>query len=95
MLRLHCVAQHYDWGKPGADSAVARLKFLGEGRAPPTLGEAASRVDAARPFAEYWFGTHAAGPSKVHVAGEDVLLQDWLMVRGDLEIFCMRVPAVR
>ena len=26
MLRLNCIAQSYDWGKPGASSAVALLK---------------------------------------------------------------------
>jgi len=70
MLRLSCVAQQYDWGKLGTDSAVARLKGLGEG----------GGIDPTRPYAEFWFGTHPSGPSKVHTASGLVNLQDWLLV---------------
>ena len=84
MLRLRCVAQEYDWGKLGLSSAVGRLKHLGEGAA----------IDATRPYAEYWFGTHPSGPSRVRLAGEEgkeLLLQDWLLVRICSQSFlCLR-----
>ena len=73
MLRLSCVAQSYEWGKLGLASAVARLKAKGERAA----------IDEAVPYAEYWFGTHPSGPSRLHVDGKDVLLQDWLLAHGD------------
>ncbi len=34
MLRLQCVAQQYEWGKLGADSAVAKLKVRTPGPDP-------------------------------------------------------------
>lgn len=70
MLRLRCVAQQYDWGKVGTSSAVAQLQAAGEGTA----------IESSRPYAEYWFGTHPSGPSRVRVDGKDVLLHDWLAV---------------
>jgi len=70
MLRLNCVAQQYDWGKTGGASAVAQLKSKGEG----------VPIDEAAPYAEYWFGTHPSGPSRVaQPGGADVPLQDWLL----------------
>ncbi|KAI9219242.1 RmlC-like cupin domain-containing protein [Blastocladiella britannica] len=50
---------HYDWGKIGAASAVARL-------AHPTNFAA---IDATRPYAELWMGTHPNAPA-------DALLHD-------------------
>jgi mannose-6-phosphate isomerase len=70
MLRLHCTVQQYDWGKRGSESAVARLAARGDGKP----------IDEAKPYAEYWFGTHPAGHSKLRVASEEVTLQDWLVV---------------
>lgn len=71
MQRLECVAQQYDWGKLGSVSAVARLMRLGEGVA----------TDASKPYAEYWFGTHPTGPSRVVDARGSVPLHDYLLVR--------------
>lgn len=70
MHRLQCVAQQYDWGKKGSSSAVARFANAGEGRA----------IDEGKPYAEYWFGTHASGPSKLIEGGQERLLHDWLLV---------------
>ena len=70
MLRLNCVAQQYDWGKRGGASAVAQLRSKGEG----------VPVDADAPYAEYWFGTHPSGPSRVALPdGSEPPLQDWLL----------------
>ena len=53
MLRLRCVAQQYDWGLRAADgSEVAELARL--------QGE---ELQAERPYAELWMGTHPSGPS--------------------------------
>ena len=79
MLRLQCVSQGYDWGKLGSSSAVAQLQHRGEG--------VAIREEA--PYAEYWFGTHPSGPSRVvlpaangataDAGAQRPLLQDWLL----------------
>lgn len=69
MLRLKCPVQHYDWGRIGAASEVARLHAL-------ATGEAVEDV----PYAELWMGTHTSGPSRV-VSEDDkseVLLKDWI-----------------
>jgi mannose-6-phosphate isomerase len=71
MLKLQCVAQQYDWGKLGDSSAVAQLKSQGEG----------TPVDPKKPYAEYWFGTHPSGPSRLQDGGDAaILLNDWLLV---------------
>ena len=72
MHRLACVAQNYDWGKRGSASAVARFAHSGEGKL----------IDEVKPYAEYWFGTHPSGPSRLALPdGRDIALQDWLVVR--------------
>ncbi|XP_062198344.1 mannose-6-phosphate isomerase 1-like [Phragmites australis] len=69
LLRLCCAVQHYEWGRRGADSLVARLS--GEGG-----GDAGDDPDAAgRPFAELWMGTHPSAPSSL---APDVSLRDWI-----------------
>ena len=62
LLRLRCAVQHYEWGRRGDASLVARL--------------AAQDPDPARPYAELWIGTHPSGPSTLLDDGE--LLGDWL-----------------
>ncbi|CAM0879134.1 unnamed protein product [Alopecurus aequalis] len=62
LLRLRCGVQHYEWGRLGDASLVARL--------------AAAQIDPALPYAELWMGTHPAAPSAVLPAGEP--LGDWL-----------------
>jgi mannose-6-phosphate isomerase len=69
MIRLHCIAQQYEWGRKGMDSAVARLKAKGE----------SVSIEFEKPYAEYWFGTHPSGPSKVHVEGKEMFLQDYIL----------------
>ncbi len=84
MHRLSCVVQQYDWGKLGSTSAVARFSSAGEKKT----------VDLDRPYAEYWFGTHPSGPSRMHVLGKDILLHDWLLVCQMSFISLIRNPIV-
>jgi mannose-6-phosphate isomerase len=69
MQQLSCAVMSYEWGKLGAASAVASLHAAATGEAP----------DAARPYAEYWFGTHPSGPSALAHTGE--ALQAHLLAR--------------
>lgn len=90
MLRLRCVAQNYDWGKKGSTSAVAQLLQAGATASAGTDASAAatgsSAIDEKKPYAEYWFGTHPSGPSRVVIEAEgekkEMLLQEWLLVSG-------------
>jgi len=66
--RLRCAVQHYEWGRRGAASLVARLA---DQQDPGDL--------ARRPYAELWIGTHPSGPSAILDGGE--LLRDWLARR--------------
>ena len=61
---------HYDWGKKGKSSLVARL--LRE----PT-------IDPVKPYAELWMGVHPHGPSRVKF-GNGVLLSDVLHSKPEL-----------
>ena len=72
MHRLDCIVQRYAWGALGAESAVARLYAASSGAA----------IDASSPYAEYWFGTHPSGPSRVVSEAGSTALHDWLLVRG-------------
>ncbi|TKW01504.1 hypothetical protein SEVIR_8G185400v4 [Setaria viridis] len=66
LMRLRCAVQHYDWGRRGADSLVARL----------AAGEAGpGGADDGRPCAELWMGTHPSAPSSL---APDVSLRDWI-----------------
>lgn len=65
LLRLRCAVQHYEWGRPGDDSLVARLS-----------GEAIP--DPTRPYAELWMGTHPSAPSSLRDDGGGLLLSEWL-----------------
>ncbi|GJN25645.1 hypothetical protein PR202_gb13500 [Eleusine coracana subsp. coracana] len=62
LMRLRCAVQHYDWGRRGADSLVARLA-------------AADAAPDGRPCAELWMGTHPTAPSSL---APDVSLRDWV-----------------
>jgi mannose-6-phosphate isomerase len=71
MLRLHCVAQNYAWGRLADQSEVAKLHSSGTG----------SIVETAKPYAELWMGTHSSGPSQISDEGgveKKLLLSDWL-----------------
>uniref|UniRef100_A0ACD5V9R4 Uncharacterized protein n=1 Tax=Avena sativa TaxID=4498 RepID=A0ACD5V9R4_AVESA len=58
LLKLRCAVQHYEWGRRGDASLVARL-----------CGPAAD-IDPALPYAELWMGTHPSAPSVVLPAGD-------------------------
>ena len=68
LLPLRCAVQHYEWGRRGADSLVARL--AGEASASDGDGDGDGR-----PCAELWMGTHPAAPSSL---APDVSLRDWV-----------------
>ncbi|GAB6021171.1 hypothetical protein CHUAL_003801 [Chamberlinius hualienensis] len=53
---LHCIIQHYAWGKLGSDSEVSQL--ISNVR--PDF-----KVDETKPYAELWMGTHHSGPSNI------------------------------
>lgn len=68
LLRLRCAVQHYEWGRRGGASLVARLAGVPD-------------PDPARPYAELWMGTHPSGPSTLLHDG--TLLRDWLQRNPD------------
>ena len=69
MIRLSCAVQTYAWGKLGTESTVAQLAELN--------GDVAA--DSETTYAEYWFGTHQAGPASVRVSdGQCISLAAWL-----------------
>eukprot|EP00808_Paulinella_micropora_P019907 g23969.t1 len=51
VIPLTAAVQMYEWGKPGATSAVARLHGAKE------------KIEISKPYAELWLGTHENGPS--------------------------------
>ncbi|CAO2185469.1 unnamed protein product [Urochloa humidicola] len=70
LLRLRCAVQHYEWGRRGSASLVARL--------------ADEDPDPSRPYAELWMVTHPSGPSTLLLAGGGgELLGDWLARNPD------------
>ncbi|KAF5205502.1 Mannose-6-phosphate isomerase [Thalictrum thalictroides] len=68
-LKLRCSVQHYDWGKIGQQSEVARLFSLNSGNLD---------IEADKPYAELWMGTHESGPSFVETDAEYVTLNSWI-----------------
>ncbi|KAL6654902.1 hypothetical protein ACP70R_008367 [Stipagrostis hirtigluma subsp. patula] len=69
LVRLNCAVQHYEWGRRGPDSLVARLARGADGGG----GEDGHGTD--RPCAELWMGTHPAAPSSL---APGVSLRDWV-----------------
>lgn len=69
LQRLRCSVQNYEWGRIGADSQVSRLYSLNSG----------AEIEAHKPYAEFWMGTHESGPSFVlSVGSEDLTLKSWI-----------------
>lgn len=56
LLRLQCGVNSYDWGKIGQESAAARFAAT---TAAPDFS-----IEAEKPYAELWMGTHPSLPSK-------------------------------
>nr|XP_011464099.1 PREDICTED: mannose-6-phosphate isomerase 1-like [Fragaria vesca subsp. vesca] len=69
-VRLRCSVKNYDWGILGHHSKVARLFALNSG----------SDIDPAKPYAEFWIGTHESGPSFAESGSEEdpVSLKSWI-----------------
>eukprot|EP00878_Enallax_costatus_P031966 GHUV01035044.1.p1 GENE.GHUV01035044.1~~GHUV01035044.1.p1 ORF type:complete len:188 (+),score=39.30 GHUV01035044.1:91-654(+) len=70
MLSLVCPAQNYAWGRPAAESEVAKLASLN-----------GSVVDDSKPFAELWMGTHPSGPAVI--SGHDTTLKQWIQAHPE------------
>ncbi|KAG5934421.1 hypothetical protein E4U60_003862 [Claviceps pazoutovae] len=65
LLRLECGVNSYEWGKKGESSAAARFAA-----ATPREGLA---IEAEKPYAELWMGTHPSNPSKDVKTGRSLL----------------------
>ncbi|KAG8090195.1 hypothetical protein GUJ93_ZPchr0011g27974 [Zizania palustris] len=78
VLRLRGAVQHYEWGRRGDDSLVARLAGGGDD------GDR-------RPYAELWMGTHPSAPSSLAASGES--LREWLARRGPAALLGRAVAA--
>ncbi|XP_077244621.1 mannose-6-phosphate isomerase 2-like [Tasmannia lanceolata] len=72
-LRLRCSVQNYDWGKIGDESHVARLFSM----------NSKSEIEAEKPYAEFWMGTHESGPSFVLQGDESRTLKSWILENPD------------
>jgi len=76
LSRLKCSVQTYDWGRLGESSTVSQLASLN--------GDI--QIDSNARYAEYWFGTHHAGPSSVRGENKEVTeetLSLWLSHNED------------
>ncbi|KAJ5420988.1 hypothetical protein N7465_003507 [Penicillium sp. CMV-2018d] len=56
LLRLQCGVNSYDWGKVGQESAAAKYAA--------TTAAPGFAIEADKPYAELWMGTHPSLPSK-------------------------------
>lgn len=65
LFRLQCGVNSYEWGKRGDSSAAARF-------AAATPREGLS-IEAEKPYAELWMGTHPSNPSKDVKTGRTLL----------------------
>ncbi|QUC23439.1 uncharacterized protein UV8b_07680 [Ustilaginoidea virens] len=65
LFRLQCGVNSYEWGKKGKDSAAARF-------AAATPREGLS-IEAEKPYAELWMGTHPSNPSRHLETGRTLL----------------------
>ena len=65
MIRLHCKAQTYHWGKKGLDTLVGRAYLASV----PSLPESAELYEVANNdhYAELWIGDHPNGPAEIIV----------------------------
>uniref|UniRef100_A0A4W3HI62 Mannose-6-phosphate isomerase n=1 Tax=Callorhinchus milii TaxID=7868 RepID=A0A4W3HI62_CALMI len=53
---LSCIVQHYEWGKIGLDSEVAKLV---------SSGDPLAVIEQDKPYAELWMGTHPKGDAAI------------------------------
>jgi len=74
LLLLRCTVQPYDWGKKGTSSPAAVLWASGS-----TQSGEINLIEADKPYAELWMGTHPSGPSYVITKKEEkILLKDYI-----------------
>lgn len=74
IYRLNCGYQNYDWGKIGNTSSVAQYA---KGSDPSIT------IDEAKPYAEFWMGTHKNVPSKVGDTLLSTVLEENPALLGD------------
>ncbi|RMJ23849.1 mannose-6-phosphate isomerase [Aspergillus sp. HF37] len=79
LLRLQCGVNSYDWGKVGHESTAARYASI-------TATQDFS-IEAEKPYAELWMGTHPSLPSK-DLETQRTLLD---MVQGNEELISTEV----
>ena len=79
MIRLHCKAQTYHWGKKGLDCIVGKAYLASV----PSLPESAELYEEANHehYAELWMGDHPNAPAEIIIDGDEQLLK----VVGDQE----------
>jgi len=78
LLSVHGVAQSYAWGRKGDKSGVAQLMAAAaaaaaqtdeaektENAATSSTSSSSFTIDATKPYAELWLGTHPNGPASV------------------------------
>ena len=81
VYRVRPFVQHYDWGKLGSESAVARL-----------LGS--EKIDESKPYAELWMGNHVNGPCFVSVSDGEVPIWEVLKSHDWSLLFLFKVLSV-
>ncbi|KAL4770270.1 mannose-6-phosphate isomerase [Aspergillus nidulans var. acristatus] len=79
LLRLQCGVNSYDWGKVGSESAAAKYAA--------TTASSDFTIEADKPYAELWMGTHPSLPSK-DVETQRTLLD---MVQDNLALMSLEV----
>jgi mannose-6-phosphate isomerase len=72
VFRIRPTAQSYDWGKPAPTSRVYAYAQASQ----------ISALDASKPYAELWMGTHPTSPSKIF--DSDLTLADHLKAHPEL-----------
>jgi len=82
VIAIEAAVQNYAWGVPGASSLVATI-FANNSRA---------MVDATRPFAELWIGTHPSGPARVVATGST--LAEYLTPSGVTMPYLLKILSV-
>ncbi|TNV78480.1 hypothetical protein FGO68_gene12165 [Halteria grandinella] len=83
MIRLHCKAQTYHWGKTGLDTLVGKAYLASV----PSLPESAELYEAAdqEHYAELWIGDHPSGPAEILVNHEDAQMASIIADEGFLK----------
>ncbi|CAO4370455.1 unnamed protein product [Caenorhabditis nigoni] len=74
LLKLKCTVNNYAWGAKGEASMAGNLALD---------GGHISNLEADKPYAEFWVGTHANGPARV--IENNIALKELLSTSSDLQ----------